>query len=176
MSLTGRIHDEVDDIHDYEEPELDAEAQEVAYHVGDGHYQTREINLSENAGILHEGIGSLGDTIGEVLPKTCTGKVEQWPWYSIGGDASDAAKYNHIHDDRKGRLYHEPNRAEYGLLVLGNNVALNEHGAEVAVLPQLLEIDGKQSVFGLDDNVPILYMNGCFLFCHITLIRSLVLK
>lgn len=68
VCLAGGINDRVDNIDDYKEPELDSESKEVADNVGGRHDQTGEIHFPKDAGILHEGIGRLGDTVGKVLP------------------------------------------------------------------------------------------------------------
>lgn len=63
MCGAGWVYEKVDNVYDDEEPELDAEAKQVADNVGDGHHQTWEIDLAEDAGVLNEGVGCLGDTV-----------------------------------------------------------------------------------------------------------------
>ena len=131
----GRVHEVIHDVDDDEERKLDPEAQEVADDVRGRHHQPGEVHLAEDVGVLHEGIGCLGDTVGEVLPEAGTGQVEQRPGNAVGRDAGDAAEHDHVHDDREGGLDHVPHRPQDGLLVLGDDIALDEQGTEVPVGP-----------------------------------------
>ena len=162
-----RVEDHVEDIHQHEEPELDSQAQEIADDVRDGHHQAREIHLSEDARVLHERIGGLGDTVGEVLPQAGSGEVEQRARHAVRGDAGDAAEHDHVHDDRQGRLNHIPDRTQDRLLVLGDDIALDEQRAQVAVPPEFLEVNGKEAVLRFDDKVPVLFFfhRQCDLLC-----------
>ena len=135
VGRAARIYKEIHDIDDDEESELDDEPQEVADDVRDRHHQPWEIDLTENAGVVDEGIGRLGEAFGEIVPHAGTGEVEQRPGNAVGRDAGDAAEYDHVHQDRKGRLDHEPDRSEDRLLVLGDDVALDKQGTKVPVIP-----------------------------------------
>lgn len=157
MSSASGIYEKVDDVHNDEEPELYAETQEVADHIGDRHHQTWEIDLAEDAGVLNEGVGSLSDTVREILPKTGSGEVEERPGYSIGRNAGNTTENYHIHYYGQRRLHHEPNRSQNGLFVLGDDVALDEQGTEVAVAPEFLEVNGQKLVFWFYLNVPLFF-------------------
>ena len=135
VRLTGWVDKGVNDIHDNEEAKLDAEPQEVTDDIRNGHHQPREIHLSENAGVVHERIGRLGDTIGEILPEAGSRQIKERPRNTVGRNTGDAAEHNHVHDDREGRLDNEPEGSQDGLLVLGDDVPLDKQGTQVAVLP-----------------------------------------
>ena len=135
MRRAGRVDKEVDDVDDDEESELDSEPEKVTDNVGHRHHQAREIHLTENAGVLHESVGSLGYTVGEILPEAGTGQVEQRTGNAVSRDAGDAAEHDHVHDDREGGLDHVPDRAQDSLLVLGDDVPLDKQGTEVPVGP-----------------------------------------
>ena len=128
MCLAGRVHEEIDDVDDDEEPELDAKAKQITDNVGDRYHQPREIHLSEDGGVLHERIGCLGDTVREILPQAGTGEIEQRPRHPVRGNTGDTAEHDHVHDDRKGRLDDVPERSQDGLLVLGDDISLDEQG------------------------------------------------
>ena len=166
MRVAGRIHEVVDQIDDQEESKLDAEAEQVAEHVGDGHHHAGEIDLAEDGGVGDKGVGSLGQAFGEVVPHTGSGEVEERPGYSVGRDAGDAAEHDHVHDDGQGRLHDEPDRSQDGLLVLGDDIALDEETAEVPVLPEFLEVHREEFVFRLDDDVPFLLSRSFVHICH----------
>lgn len=135
MSRTIRICKGINDIYDNEKTKLNGEAQKITYDVGDRHYQARKVNLPKDGGIVYECVRSFGQAFREVIPHARTSEVKQRPWYSVGGDTSDAAEYDHIHQYRECRLDDKPCWSEDGLLVLGYDVSLDEQGAEIAVTP-----------------------------------------
>ena len=57
-----------------------------------------------------------------------------------GADFGDAAEHDHEHDGGHDGLDKEPQRAENGLLVPGNDIALHEHAVQIAVLPKFAEV------------------------------------
>ena len=59
-----------------EQSELYAETHEVADDIAQRGDKTGEIYLTEDTGVVDEGIACLGQTVGEVLPKTDTSQVE----------------------------------------------------------------------------------------------------
>ena len=150
--------DGIDDVDDGEEAELDAEPHKAADDVCDRHREAREIDLAEDAGIVHEGVGGLVQAVCEILPHAGARKVEERTGNAVGRDAGDAAEYYHIHYHRQRRLNHEPHWAEDGLLVLGDDVSLDEEGDEVAVLPDFLEVDLEEAVPWFDDRGPVVFV------------------
>ena len=135
MRRARRVHEIVDDVDDHEESELDAEPQQVADNVRHWHHQAGEVYLAEDVRVLHEGVGGLRDAVGEILPEAGTGQIEQRPGDAVSGNAGDAAEHDHIHNDREGGLDHVPDRTQDGLLVLGDDIALDEQGTQVPVGP-----------------------------------------
>ena len=160
MRSAGRVYEIVDDVDDYKEPELDPKPQQVTDNVRHRHHQAGEIDLAEDVRVLHEGVGGLGDAVGEILPEAGAGQVEQRPRNPVRGDTGDATEHDHVHDDREGGLDHVPHRTQDGLLVLGDDIPFDEQGTQVPVGPQFLEIHRQEVILRLDDKVP-------FLFCHI---------
>lgn len=152
---TGRVQERIGDIYYREERELDTEPEQVRKDIGDRHGQTREIDLSENIGIIHKGVRGLGETVREILPHTSSGQVEKRPRNSVRRDAGDASENYHVHYHRQRRLYYVPYRTEYGLLVLGDDITLDEKGYEVAILPDLTKVHLEEAVPGLDDSGPL---------------------
>ena len=147
--------DGVDHIDCHEQAELDAEAQEVADDVRDRHDQPREIDLAEDVGVGHEGVSRRVQTVREVLPHTDTAEVEERLWHAVSRDACDSAEDDHVHDDSQQRLDQIPQRSQDGLLILYDNVSLYEQQAQVAVVPEFLEVHRKKFLFRLDDCIPI---------------------
>ena len=62
----------------------------------------------------------------------------------------DDAENNREHGGRHQRLDHDPDRSEDRLLIGGHQIALDQQEDQVAVTPQLPEIDAKQPVFRVD--------------------------
>jgi hypothetical protein len=126
VGIACGISEIVNDVYNNEKTELDTEAKQIADYVRNRHHKAREINLSEDIGVLYECSGCFGNTVCKILPKTSTCKVKQWPGNSIGRNTGYAAENNHIHYHRQGGLYYIPDRAKDGLFVLGYDVALDE--------------------------------------------------
>lgn len=116
----------ISDVDNDEQSELDSETYEVADSAGQRTDQTREINLAEDGRIGDERVGSLCETVREVLPEADAAKIEQRLRNAIGRDSGDSAEDHHVHDDRKRRLDHEPERSEDCLLVLSDDVSLDK--------------------------------------------------
>ena len=154
VCVAVRVEEGVNQVDHDKEAQLDGEAQQVADDIGNRHHQAREIDLAEDCGVGDEGIRGLGQALCKVVPHRRTGEVEKRARDAVGRDPGDAAEDNHIHDDGQGGLHDKPDRAQDRLLVLGDDVALDEQGTEVAVGPQLLEVHGEELVLGLDDDVP----------------------
>lgn len=135
MRSTTGINEIVDNVHQNEEPKLNAKAQEIAHDMGNRHHQAWEVNLSKDIGVFNERVGCLGYAIGKILPQTCSGQIEQRPRYSIRRNSGNTAEHDHIHDDGKRRLNHIPCRAQDRLLILSNNIPLDEQGTQVPIGP-----------------------------------------
>ena len=96
-------------------------------------------------------------------------QIEERTRDSISRNSGDATEDNHVHDDSEGGLDDEPDGAENGLLVLGGDVALNEHSAEIAVTPKFGKINSKEFVLRLDDGSPfVLRRDLSIYFRHIS--------
>ena len=162
MRRARRVEQRVGRIHQCEQAELDAEAQQIADDIGQGHDQPREIDLPEDAGILDKGVGGPRQAIGKILPQAHTAQIEQGLRNPVGGNAGDAAEHHHIHNDGQCGLNDIPYRTQDRLFVLRDDMPLDKQGAEVAVAPQFFEINREETVFRFDDKVP-----GIFVFCHV---------
>ena len=99
------------------------------------HHQPGEVHFPEDVGVLHEGVRCLRDTVGKILPEASTRQVEQRPGDAVSGNAGDTAEDDHIHNDREGGLDHVPDGTQDGLLILGDDIALDEQGTQVPVGP-----------------------------------------
>ena len=72
--------------------ELDQKGDQVGDQDRDRHRQAREIDLAEQVGILHKGIGGLVQAVGKVGPDHRAGHVEQELRQAVRGQAGDTAR------------------------------------------------------------------------------------
>ena len=153
-------NEQVVEIDGEEEQHLDEQPDQIARDGGKRNNEPREVNLPEDMGVGAEGRARLVQAVGEILPEADAGEVEEGLGEAIRRDARDAAEDDHVHDRRENRLDEEPERAQDRLLVDRDDVAPDEHREEVAVAPELLEVDLEQTLLGPDDERP-----GFFGFC-----------
>jgi hypothetical protein len=85
------------------------------------------------------------------LPANDACKVKERLWQAVGGYFCYSAKYYHEHEGGESGLYEEPCRSEYGLFVLGYDVALYKHTEEVTVIPYLAKVYFEEFVFWFYD-------------------------
>ena len=93
-------NDGIIEIHHHKQPQLYAEPHQIADRIRERHNETWEIHLAENARIGDESVRSPPQTIRKILPHGNAAQVEQRLWNAVCGDARDAAKHDHVHDNR----------------------------------------------------------------------------
>ncbi len=145
---------------DQEQPGLDEEAQQVGNHGGDGHDEAGEIDFPEHVLIRDEGVGGLLEAVGEIEPADIAGHVEKDLRDAVRTHLGDAAKDEHVHQDRKDRLDQIPQRPEDGLLVLDDDIAPHKEPYQVAVAPDLPQMDLPQLLVRTDPEGPGLVCGG----------------
>ncbi len=133
-----------------EEGELDNKLDEVADDNRKGHDEPREIDLAKDICIGNEGVARLVEAVREILPAADSCKVEERLGHTVCRDFCDAAEHNHVHDRGHDWLDEEPKRPENRLLVHRHDVAPYEHGAQIPVPPQFLEVNGKKTCSRFD--------------------------
>ena len=136
-----------------EEQKLDAEGDQVGDQDRDRHRQPREVDLAEQLGVVDEGVGGLGDAVGEVSPDDRAGHVEQELRQAVGGQLGDLAEDESEGDGGQQRLDQVPQRPQDGLLVDRDEVAPHEQHHQVAVAPQVVQVQLEQVPLRLDDQV-----------------------
>lgn len=120
---------------------MDEHLDQVAGGATEGDYQTRKIDFTEDVGISCEDVTADGEGLIEIVPKQDASHVEERLWGSIGADAGEATEHKHVHDGGEDRLDDIPQWAEDGLLVLGDDIALDVHDVEVTIAPETFDID-----------------------------------
>lgn len=138
-------------IHQDEEDELDEHLDEIAGGAAEGDDEAGEVDFAEDVGIGRKDVGADGEGLVEVVPEQDACHVEEGLRGAIGADAGEATEHEHIHDRGEEWLDDVPERAEDGLLVLGNDVTLDIHDVEIAIMPEAFEVYVKEAAAGGDD-------------------------
>jgi len=134
---------------------LYSEFYESGGYFGKGHDEPGEINLAKDVGIVLKCFGGGVEALGKVIPEGDSGQVEQCSGYAIGTDLGDVAKNQDVDGGGEDGLHHKPDGTQDGLFVNGDDIPLNEHVEQVAVIPDFLEIDVECMPLGADDEVVI---------------------
>ena len=119
---------------------MNAESHQVAGNGGKRHDESRKVHLAEHVRVFDECFAGLVQTFRKIGPQTNACEVKERLREPVGADFGDAAEHDHEHDGSHDGLDKEPQRAENGLLVLGNDIALHEHAVQIAVLPKFAKV------------------------------------
>lgn len=98
--------------------ELYAESDQIRQHDRDRHDQPREVDFTENGGIVDECGRRFIETFREIVPHHGSGQVEQNRRQAVGRNLRDSAEHDREHEGRQNGLDEEPQRPENGLLVV----------------------------------------------------------
>jgi len=82
---------------------------------------------------------------------------------AIGGQTGNVAKDDRENEGIEDGLDDEPERAEDGLLVAGDEVSAHEEGDQVAVVPDVAQLQVVPFFAGGDDEVPGVVIGHKFL-------------
>src|SRR5690554_5015477 len=138
-----------------EEGELDEEFDEAADYFAEGHDESGKIDFAEDGGVLGEGVAGLVEAFGEVVPDDDAAEVEEGHGGAVGAYLGDVAEDYDVDEGGEDGLYDKPDGAEDGLFVHGDDVALDEHAEQVAVLPDFFEVDVEGMALGAYDEVEV---------------------
>lgn len=152
------------DVHGDKQQQLDAELDEIGGDACQGNDQSWKVDFPEYAGIGGKHIAGYRECGIEVVPKHNPRHVEEGLGSSVGRDAGQATKHKHVHDGGEDGLDEEPQRAEDGLLIHGDNIPLDIHAVEVAVSPDAFQIDVQKVFLGL-------YFEGPMFVVHVSSLR-----
>lgn len=100
--------------------------------------------------ISQEGIGRLFQAVREIEPADVAGHIEQRLRDAVRAHLGDAAENEHIHQHGQDRLNQVPQRPEYRLLVLNDDIAPHEEPDQVPIAPNLPKIQMPQGRVGED--------------------------
>ena len=146
---------EIVDVDDDEQAQLDEHLDKSGRDAGQGNDQTREIDFTKDSSIREKNVGGNGKTRTEIAPQHDAREIEQRLGGAIGGNAGKTAEDKHIHDGGEDGLDDVPQRTEDGLLVKGDDVALDVHAVEVAIAPNAFDIYVEPLLLGLNFYGPL---------------------
>ena len=120
--------------------ELQGEREEVRNRGRRGNDEAGKIHLPEKMRVRGEGRCSGRDILREVLPRKERAEIEQQRGNLTGRDARHFVKSN-AHDERCEKwLEHEPDRAQYRLFILREEVPPHKYVEEIPVFPKFLPV------------------------------------
>ena len=137
------------------EQKLDTKLDEVGDDNRKGRDKPGKVDFAEDASIGHEGGGGFCEAGGEVVPRSDAGEVEKQGRQAIGRQLGQAAEDHCENESGQDGLDKKPKRAEDGLFVNGNKVPPHEHPKQVAVVPDIAELQIPPARGGVEHHVPV---------------------
>ena len=145
--------DAVDGHQPEQHDEGDAEVDQPREHGRDGDDEAREVDLGEQVGVAHEAQSRSVTGAGEEVPGQQAAEAEDRvrarrraglliPQRLVEDDRED--------DHREERLQHGPGDAQHRLLVADEDVAPGEEVEQLAVLPELAQLERRPAALALD--------------------------
>ncbi len=132
---------------DQHEDHLHAELDDGRQHVGNRRGQAREIDLAEHARIGRKGLRVLGHAGGKENPDGVAAQIEQHLRDAVRLNARDPAEHERIDDAADERIEENPHRAQHRLLVGEHKGSPGEQDDQIAVSPDLLQVQVEPAVF-----------------------------
>ncbi len=106
-------------------------------------------------GVGSESSGGVGEAAGEIAPEHSAGHVEEHLRKTVGGKLGDVAKDDGEYQRGKQRLDDEPQRTKDRLLITRDKVAPHEQADQVAVMPDVAQLQIPPLLARGDDQVPL---------------------
>ena len=138
-----------------EEGELDGKLDHSRDHDRHGYAEPGEVNFSEDSCVADKRRGRADHAIRKVRPAGDTGQIKEQRRQTVRG------KFRHLsEDDRKDnggdkRLENMPEWTKNRLLILSHEIAPHEHRCEVAIPPQVSEVQIEPPGLRPNDQVPL---------------------
>ena len=88
------------------------------------------------------------------MPQHGVGHVEEHLRQPIGGQTGDVAEDDGEDDRGQERLDQEPEGTEDGLFIVRDEIAPHEEGDEIAVVPDVAQLEVPPFFAGGDDQIP----------------------
>lgn len=142
--------------HDHERKELNRKLDQRRYNNRQGGDQAWKIDLAEQIGIVFERCGGLRQAGGKVVPWCRARQIEQYGRQPVRGHPGHATEDKSEGERGEQRLDEEPDGPQDGLLVNRDEVPPDKHPEEVAVAPQIRQVQFKPPGARSDDEIPVL--------------------
>ena len=118
---------------------------------GEGDQQAREVDLPDQPLVVDHAVPRLAEDGGEELPRQQRGEHGDRIGEVTGRRAPHQVEEGLEDDDRGGRLQHHPGGAEHGLLVADLEIAQRQRPEQLAIAPQLVQLDPLPTGAGAED-------------------------
>ena len=148
------------------EDKLDRKGDQVGNHNRDRHHQTRKVNLAKQVGIGSEGGGGAGEATGKVTPHDSTGHIKEHLGQAVRGELGDVAENDRKNQRGEQWLDDKPQRTQNSLFVTRNKVAPYKQSNQVAVVPDVPQLQIPPLFSWSDDEIP-----GIIFSCGLSLVH-----
>jgi len=126
-----------------EEPELNAELDDVRNDDGKWHHQPGKVHLSEDTRVGDEGVGGFVEAIGKIVPRRGARQIEKHRRVTVRRDLGNATEDDGEDKGRKQRLDEKPDGTQDRLFVNRDEIAADKEPEQIAVAPDIGKMEIK---------------------------------
>jgi len=120
-----------------------------------GYAKPWKVNFAEERRVANKGGGRADNAIRKVRPAGDTRQIKEQRRHIVRGKLSHLPKDDSEDERGEKRLEDVPERAQNRLFVLSDEIAPDEHRREVAIAPQVSQVQIEPSDLWPDDQVPL---------------------
>src|SRR5437667_9669064 len=120
-----------------------------------GYAKPWKVNVAEGRSVANKGGGHADNAIRKVRPAGDTRQIKDQRRHIVRGKLSHLPKDDSEDERGEKRLEDVPERAQNRLFVLSDEIAPDEHRREVAIAPQVSQVQIEPSDLWPDDQVPL---------------------
>lgn len=143
-----RADDEIICEKEYDQDHLHAELDHGFKHVRDGHSKAWKIDLTENVRVGGKDVGIFGKSGREKDPDRVGAEIEEHLRNTVGGDAGNASENEGVDQAADQGIEKDPRRTENRLLIRNDKGPLREKQYQIAVFPDLAQVQIKYAMLG----------------------------
>jgi len=147
--MQGR-HDAVVSHHAEQHDERDHEVEEATEDAGRWNQQSRKVHLLNQIRAADQTVRRLGEPVGEEGPWHEAGEAEDRIGHAVPRNAGETPEEQAEDDHREERLDDCPTGAERRLLVANGDVAPRQEAQQLAIAPDLAQIQRCQAAAALE--------------------------
>ena len=120
-----------------------------------GYAKPWKVNFAEERRVANKGGGRAGHAIRKVRPAGDTRHIKEQRRHFVRGKLSHLPKDDSEDERGEKRLEDVPERAQNRLFVCSDEIAPHEHRREIAIAPQVSEVQIEPPDLRPDDQVPL---------------------